>query len=141
VRDYAAAAGAVACLAKPVDPRELLDVMHALTGNVARPARPVAPEPIRIEAERLDQVKQRYASDLPLHLTAIAAGARDGDAAAVAAAAQELAGVSSQVGQAEVAWICSSIAAQAKRGVVAHAAMMQLVAISASAPGRRSLAG
>ena len=50
--------------------------------------------------------------------------------------------MSSEAGQAEVAWICSSIAAQANRGVVAHAAMMQLVAISASAPGRRrSLAG
>ncbi len=142
VREYAAAAGAMACLAKPVDPRELLDVMHALTGNSARPARPVTPEPIRIDAERLDQVKQRYVNDLPLHLSAIAASAQEGDAAAVAYAAQTLAGVSSQVGQAEVAWICSTIAAEANRGVVVHARLMQLLALSASAHGgRRSLAG
>jgi DNA-binding response OmpR family regulator len=142
VREYAAAAGAMACLAKPVHPRELLDVMHALTGNVVRRPQPVASEPIRIEAERLDQVKKRYVSDLPLHLTAIAASAQEGDSAGVAAAAQNLAAVSSQVGQAEVAWICSTIAAEANRGVVAHARMMQLVALSASAHGgRRSLAG
>ena len=143
VYDYAAAAGAMACLAKPVDPRELLDVMHALTGNpVVRRAQPAAPAPIRIEAERLDQVKKRYVTDLPLHLSAIAASAQEGDSAAVASAAQTLAGVSSQVGQAEVAWICSTIAAEANRGVLAHARLMQLVALSASAHGgRRSLAG
>jgi CheY-like chemotaxis protein len=142
VRDHAAAAGAFACLAKPVDPRELLDVMHALTGNVVRPAQPVAPAPIRIEAERLDQVKQRYVSDLPLHLTAIAASAQEGDSAAVASAAQALASASSVAGQAEVAWICSTIAAEANRGLLAHARLMQLVAISAGAHGgRRSLAG
>ena len=142
VREYAAAAGAIACLAKPVDPRELLDVMHALTGNTVRRAPVQAPEPIRIDAaERLDQVQETYVRELPLGLSAIAAGAQEGNAAAVASAAQDLAGVSSAAGQAEVAWICSSIAAQANRGVVAHAAMMQLVAISASAHGRRSLAG
>ena len=142
VHEYADAAGAMACLAKPVDPRELLDVMHALTGNRVRRVQPVAPEPIRIDAERLDQVKKRYVNDLPLHLSAIAASAQEGDAAAVASAAQTLAGVSSQVGQAEVAWICSTIAAEANRGVLAHARLMQLVALSASAhSGRRSMAG
>ena len=143
VREYADAAGAFACLAKPVDPRELLDVMHALTGNAVRRA-PVhsPPTPIRIDAPRLDQVQQTYERELPLRLSAIATGAQEGNAAAVASAAQNLAGTSSAAGQAEVAWICSSIAAQANRGVVAHAAMMQLVAISASAHGRRrSLAG
>ena len=144
VREHAAAAGALTCLAKPVDPRELLYVMHALTGNpVPRRAhaQPAAPAPIRIDAERLDQVRQKYVSDLPLHLTAIAASARDGDAPAVASAAQALAGASSVAGQAEVAWICSTIAADANRGVVAHARLMQLVAISAGAHGgRRSLA-
>lgn len=141
VREYGAAAEAFACLAKPVDPRELLDVMHALTGNSVRRPQPVAPEPIRINAQRLDQVQPTYVRDLPRCLSSIASGAREGDAAAVAAAALDLAEVSSAAGQAEVAWICSSIAAQAERGVVAHAAMMQLVAISASAGGRRSLAG
>jgi hypothetical protein len=142
VREYAASAGAFACLAKPVDPRELLDVMHALTGNAVRPVQPVAPGPIRIEAERLDQVKKRYVDDLSLHLSAIATSAQEGDSAAVAYAAQTLAGVSSQVGQPEVAWICSTIAAEANRGVVVHARLMQLLALSASAHGgRRSLAG
>jgi CheY-like chemotaxis protein len=143
VREYAASAGALACLAKPVDPRELLDVMHTLIGNTARPARARAQAgPIRIDAQRLDQVQETFVRELPLCLSAIATGAQEGNAAAVASAAQDLAGVSSAAGQAEVAWICSSIAAQANRGVVAHAAMMQLVAISASAHGRRrSLAG
>lgn len=143
VLEYAAAAGAFACLAKPVDPRELLDVMHALTGNTARRAtpRPAAPAPIRIDAERLDQVKQRYVSDLPLRLSAIAASAQEGDSAAVVSAAQALAGASSQVGQDEVAWICSTIASEANRGLLPHSLVMQLVARSAGAHGgRRSMA-
>ena len=147
VREYAAAAGALACLAKPVDPREFLDVMHAVTGRgvprgPAQAVRPVEPAPLRVDAERLDQAKERYVSQLPLRLSAITAGAQQGDSAAVVTAARALAGASSEVGQAEVAWICTTIAAEANRGVLAHARLMQLVALSASAHGgRRSLAG
>jgi CheY-like chemotaxis protein len=132
VREYAAAAGAMACLAKPVDPRELLDVMHTLTGNAVRPAPRTAPQPIRIDAERLDHVRERYASDLPLHLSAIAASAQDGDATAVAAGARMLADASEQVGRDEVAWVCRGIAGDAHRGVVSHFRLMQLVALSAA---------
>lgn len=142
VREFAAAAGAMACLAKPVDPRELLDVMHAFTGNAVRPAQPLAPGPIRIQAERLDQVTRRYVSDLPLHLSAIATSAQDGDATALAAGARVLAEASEEVGRGEVAWVCRGIATDARRGVVSQFRLMQLVALSASAHGgRRSIAG
>jgi hypothetical protein len=106
--------------------------MHTLTGNASRPAPATAPEPIRIGAERLDQVRKRYASDLPLHLSAIAAGARDGDPTAVAAGAEMLADASEQVGRDEVAWACRGIATDAQRGVVSHSRLMQLVALSAA---------
>jgi CheY-like chemotaxis protein len=147
VHEYAAAAGAMACLAKPVDPREFLDVMHAVAGNAvpqrAPAVQPVAPAtPLRVDAERLDQVRRRYVQDLPLRLSAIATSAQEGDAEAVASAARALAGTSSEVGQAEVAWIAGTIANEANRGVLAHTRLMQLVAISASAHGgRRALAG
>ena len=144
MRDYAAAAGALACLAKPVDPRLFLDVMHALSGRPVPEAgiQPVEPAPLRIEAERLDRVRELYVSALPRHLSAIALSAQEGDPAAVAASAQALAEASSEAGHAEVAWLCGTIAADANRGVLAHARLMQLMAISASAyGGRRPLAG
>jgi CheY-like chemotaxis protein len=68
VRAVVAAAGALACLAKPVDPREFLDVMHALSGAPVRPApvRPVPPQaaPLRIVADRLDQVRETHGPDV-----------------------------------------------------------------------------
>ena len=80
-------------------------------------------------------------AQLPLRLSAIAAGAQEGDPAAVAAAAQALAGASSEAGQAEVAWICTTIAAEANRGVLAHARLMQLVAHQRERPRRTPLPG
>ena len=144
VRDHAAAAGALACLAKPVDPRLFLDVMHTLSGNPVPETgpQPDEPEPLRIEAERLDHQREMYVSALPRHLSAIAVSAREGDPMAVAAAAQARAEASSEAGHAEVAWLCGAIAADANRGVLAHTRLMQLIAISASAyGGRRPLAG
>ena len=135
VRAQAEAAGAFACLAKPVDPRLFLDLMYGLSGRPV-PPRPAAQDSaapaIHVEAERLDRVQQRYASTLPGRLTAITVDAQDGDAAAVAAGAQALADASDEVGRAEVAWVCRSIATDARRGVVSHSRLMQLVALSAA---------
>jgi CheY-like chemotaxis protein len=143
VRAQAAAAGAFACLAKPVDPRLFLDLMHGLAGRPVppRPADPSTPA-IQVEAERLDRVKEKYASSLPARLAAIVADAQDGDAAAVAAGAQELADASDQVGRAEVAWVARCIASDALRGVVSHTRLMQLVALSAASDrGQAALEG
>ncbi len=67
IRAIAAAAGALAYLAKPVDPREFLDVMHALSGAPVRPAAvPPAPPPaapLRIAADRLDRIRDTYGPD------------------------------------------------------------------------------
>jgi CheY-like chemotaxis protein len=145
VRAQATAAGAMACLAKPVDPRLFLDLMHGLSGRPATPAPAVrqdAAPAIHVAAERLDRVQEMYVSALPHHLSAIAASAQEGDAASVAATAQVLAGVSTEAGHAEVAWVCRSIAADAARGVLSHARLMQLVALSARTDrGRPALTG
>jgi CheY-like chemotaxis protein len=65
VREFAAAAGALACLAKPVDPRDFLDVMHVLSGAAVRPVpaqpAPAQAAPLRIAADRLDRVRETYA--------------------------------------------------------------------------------
>jgi CheY-like chemotaxis protein len=134
-RAQATAAGAMACLAKPVDPRLFLDLMHGLSGR-PHPAAPVVGQETRtsaihVDAERLDRVQEMYLSALPRHLSAIAASAQEGDTAAVAATAWSLAGISAEAGHAEVAWVSQSIAADAGRGVLSHARLMQLVALSA----------
>ncbi|UOY03575.1 Hpt domain-containing protein [Blastococcus sp. PRF04-17] len=67
-----------------------------------------------------------YADALPARLSAIAAGTRLGDAPAVVSAAHTLAGTSGQLGHPEVASICREIAADARRGVMAHARVVQL---------------
>jgi CheY-like chemotaxis protein len=70
VRALAAAAGALACLAKPVDPREFLDVMQIFRAGAARrvPAAPVQPAPVqpaplRIAADRLDRMPETCGPD------------------------------------------------------------------------------
>ena len=87
--------------------------MHTLSGRPVPEtgSQPVEPAPLRIEAERLDRVREMYVSALPRHLSAIALSAREGDPMAVAASAQALAEASSEAGHAEVAWLCGAIAA------------------------------
>ena len=65
LRAFAAAAGALACLAKPVDPREFLDVMRTFNARAVRPvqAPPVRPAPLRIAADRLDRLPDPYVPD------------------------------------------------------------------------------
>ena len=132
IRAQAAATG-VTCLAKPVDPRELVRFLRE------RRAETPAQAPLHATAERwdveseavqLDWLRELYVSELPHRLAHIAECAREGDADAVAAAAAQLAGASSQAGRPEVEWICRAIAAEAARGIVSHHRLMQLVAIA-----------
>ena len=81
VRAQAAAAGAFACLAKPVDPRLFLDLMYGLCGRPV-PVRPAAHGPattaVQVEAERLDRVQHMYAGAPERHREPAVSG-RQGD--------------------------------------------------------------
>ncbi|GAA3180094.1 hypothetical protein GCM10010531_37690 [Blastococcus jejuensis] len=141
VRAEAAAAGALATLAKPVEARILLDFLRRRTTGPAaqEPTAEDRPSAITdvddlhdedLDAELMDRLQEMYASALPGRLSAIAAGARAGDAAAVASAAHTLAGTSGQLGHPAVAEVCRAIAADARRGVLAHARVVQLRALA-----------
>ena len=71
-------------------------------------------------------------SALPRRLSAITTGARSGDAAALASAAHTLAGTSGQLGHPEVASVCRAIASDARRGILAHARLVQLRQLAAA---------
>jgi CheY-like chemotaxis protein len=141
----ASGAGALACLAKPVDPRLFLDVMRGLAPLApAAPAVGAAPvaAAIRTESVRAEAVAppadetgaravDMYLSALPHLLSAIAAGAQEGDAASVAAAAESLAAASDRMGHVEVAFLSAAVARDARRGVVTHARLVKLVDLCA----------
>jgi CheY-like chemotaxis protein len=133
VRAQAAAVGAAACLAKPVDPAELVDCL--LDRTVAGTAQsPVDGGPaLQVDAERLDRMQEGYRAALPHRITAIVSSIRDGNVAATESAARLLARLSVQSGQDGVARICEAIAADAQRGVLSRARVTQLVALSAGA--------
>ncbi len=134
VRTLAADAGAVACLAKPVDPRLFVDVMRGLA-PVARPVvESPAPEPAVHPRERVEEM---YASALPHRLASIADGARAGDAAAVAYLAELLAVASDKIGYTEVALVAHTLADDARRGVVPQARLMELVGVCSRVEGSR----
>jgi DNA-binding response OmpR family regulator len=138
LRAEAAAAGALACLPKPVDPRLLLSFLRSrTTGLAAQENDPTAMSlaDIRevddlhdadIDADLDERLQEIYATTLPSRLTAIASGARSGDSVAVASAALTLAGTSGQLGYPEVASLCQAIARDARRGVVTHSRLAQL---------------
>jgi CheY-like chemotaxis protein len=131
VRAESVNAGAIACLAKPVDARILLDFLRSrTTGPTAQDTLPVSdsddPYDEDLDAELMDRLQEMYASALPDRLRAIASGTRSGDAPAVVSAAHTLAGTSGQLGHPEVASICRAIAADARRGVMAHARVVEL---------------
>jgi CheY-like chemotaxis protein len=132
VRTMAANAGAVACLAKPVDPRLFVDVMRGLA-PVVRPA-VEPPAPATGSRERAEEM---YASALPHRLAAIAAGAREGDAATVAYLADLLAVASDRMGCTEVALVAHALADDARRGVVPQARLMELVGVCSHVDGSR----
>jgi CheY-like chemotaxis protein len=146
----AADAGLV-CLAKPIDPRELIAFLRRSSGPVRSPR-------VRVTAERMyapvaasaaapaasdedddegpswrDRQRDFYLSSLPHHLAMITDSARAGNATAVAAAAQTLAGDSGQNGHPEVATMCHRIADDARRGVLSQPKLMQLVTLASMA--------
>ena len=136
VRAECAAAGAIACLAKPVDARVLLDFLRSRTTGPAAQADLTEihePEDLHdedLDADLMDRLQEMYVSNLPARLSAIASGTRSGDSTAVVSAAHTLAGTSGQLGHPEVASVCRAIAADARRGVMAHARVVQLQALA-----------
>ena len=151
LRARCTAAGALACLTAPVDAGLLLDLLERRTA--LRPDGPALPadgdhrdadlgaHPYDedLDGDLVDRLQELYADALPGRLSAITGSARQGDPRAVAAAAQTLAGTSGQLGHPEVAGICRAIAADARRGVLAHhlvadLATLALAGASSSAP-------
>nr|WP_246324589.1 response regulator [Petropleomorpha daqingensis] len=135
IRAAAAGVGALACLAKPLDPWALIDFLRC------RATGPAAQGPVRhlrvirevedlhdedVDADTMDRLQEMYVSALPHRLSQIADSARSGDAMAVAAAAQTLAGASGQLGHPAIAMLCQEIAAEARRGVVSQVRLMEL---------------
>ena len=133
VRALAASAGAVACLAKPVDPRLFVDVLKGLTPVVTTELR-AAPA---VEPETMQRAEEMYASALPHRLAAIVAAARAGDAAGVAGAAELLAAGSAQLGHVDVASVSTALGRDARRGAVPQGRLMELVRVCSRAEGRR----
>ncbi len=132
VRADSVTAGAMACLAKPVEARILLDFLRSRTTG---PAAQAELTELRewadlhdedVDAELMDRLHEMYVDALPGRLSAIASGTRSGNAPAVVSAAHTLAGTSGQLGHPEVASICRAIAADARRGVMAHARVVEL---------------
>ncbi len=118
-------AGALACLPRSVGVTLLVDLLdRRAPGRQAADAghRPVDD----VDAELTDRLQRRYAAALPDRLTAIADGARTGDAAALARASATLAGTSAQLGHPEVAAVCRAIARDARRGVLGHELVVEL---------------
>jgi HPt (histidine-containing phosphotransfer) domain-containing protein len=120
----------MACLAKPVEARILLDFLRSrTTGLAAQGTLAAVPDLVDdddLDDELMGRLQAMYVDALPARLSAIASGTRSGDAPAVVSAAHTLAGTSGQLGHPEVASICRAIAADARRGVMAHARVVQL---------------
>jgi CheY-like chemotaxis protein len=130
----ASGAGALACLAKPVDPRLFVDVMRGLAPVVAAaptatsPRGAAAPAPVEETGARAAEM---YLSALPHRLSAIALSAQEGDASGVAVVAEALAAASDRLGHAEVGFLSSAIARDARRGMVSHGRLVKLVDLCA----------
>jgi hypothetical protein len=71
-----------------------------------------------------------YVDALPARVSAITDGARFGNTRAVVAAADSLAGTSGQLGHDDVAAVCRAIAADGRRGVLAHGRVEELRALA-----------
>ncbi|SEP06785.1 response regulator [Trujillonella endophytica] len=120
VREAGSAAGAFAVLPAPVDAGVLLRFLLG-RGTAAADGGPADDTTEDIVDGDLDgRLQELYVSALPGRLSAIDAGARAGDAPALAFASTTLAGTSAQLGHPEVAQLCRAIAADARRGVLAH---------------------
>lgn len=147
LRAQAAALGA-GCLAKPLDPGQLVEFLGG-----RRPAPPAGPTArVHVSAERLrprppvpedddapswtQRQRDLYLQSLPHHLAWIAENARAGDAGAVADEARRLAEESDRNGHPAVARVSSTIAEDADRGIVSQPKLMQLVLLASAAGGR-----
>ena len=136
VRAEAAAVGALACLGKPVDAGILLDFLRSRTTGPAAQGNQYAIHEVDdlhdadIEDDLMDRLQEMYVTALPGRLSAIETHTRQGDGPAVAAAAYTLAGASGQLGHPEVASICQAIAADARRGILAHSRVQHLHALA-----------
>jgi CheY-like chemotaxis protein len=137
-RALAAAAGALACLAKPVDPRLFVDVLRGLAPDGAPARDDAAPLPPR---EIGPHAAEMFASALPHRLSTIAISAQAGDAAAVAVAADALAEAGHRLGYEEVAFVSSAIARDARRGLVTHGRLVALMDLCARLDTSGTLAG
>jgi len=131
-RAAAAAAGALACLAAPVDASLLLDLFRRRTAP-AVPRGMVDAEDLHdadLDTDLLDRLQDMYEDALPTRFSAIDRGVQEGDPQAVAAAAHTLAGTSGQLGHPEVASVCQAIASDARRGILAHTLVSRLAALA-----------
>jgi CheY-like chemotaxis protein len=141
-RALAAAAGALACLAKPVDPRLFVDVMRGLAPSIAPPSVriPSVREEPDAATESGPHAADMFLSALPHRLSTIAISAQAGDAPGVAETAAALAVASDRLGHAEIAFLSNSIARDARRGTVSHGRLVALVELCArldpAAPAR-----
>ncbi|WP_104524698.1 Hpt domain-containing protein [Blastococcus atacamensis] len=121
-------------------PGTLLDFLRGRTTGPAARAEllPVADEDLHagdlgdedLDADLMERLQQMYRSALPERLSAITTSTSAGNAPAVASAANTLAGTSGQLGHPEVASICRAIAADARRGVLAHSRVQELQALA-----------
>ena len=130
-RAAASAAGALACLAAPVEASLLLDLVRTRTAPVTGPL--VDAEDLHdtdLDAELMERLRGMYDDALPTRFTAIHDSVRTGDPKAVADAAHTLAGASGQLGRPEVADVCQAIAADARRGIMAHARVSELAGLA-----------
>jgi CheY-like chemotaxis protein len=135
VRSAAASVGAMACLAKPIDPRTVIGFLaqrvqapapRARHLRVVRDVEDVPDADAEVDAVTLSRLQEMFLGALPHRLSLIADGARAGDAIAVASAAQTLAGAGAQLGHPRITAVCQEIAADARRGVVAQNRLMDL---------------
>jgi CheY-like chemotaxis protein len=133
VRSAGSAAGALAVLPAPVDAGVLLRfLLGRITGPSVHDGDPVdGAVDTTVDGDLIGRLQAVYASALPGRLEAIDAGARSGDAPALASASATLAGTSAQLGHPEVAELCRSIAADARRGVLAHELVDRLLDLAA----------
>jgi CheY-like chemotaxis protein len=127
IRALAEFAGALACLAKPVDPRLFVDVMTGLSPVALSPAQERTPELAVVAEDVRSRESEMYVSALPHRLATIATSVRHGDAAAVSVAADVLANASTRLGHTEIAFLAHALADDARRGIVAHSRLMSLV--------------
>jgi CheY-like chemotaxis protein/HPt (histidine-containing phosphotransfer) domain-containing protein len=130
-RAAAAGAGALACLAAPVDASLLLDLVRRTASSP--PEHLVDVEDLHdvdLDADLMDRLHGMYEQALPTRFSAIHRGVQDGDPRAVAAAAHTLAGTSGQLGHPEVASVCQAIASDARRGVLAHTLVSRLAGLT-----------